>query len=282
MAQDRRVNVKFWSVGVIFLAAVAVVTTLGLTPRGQHERLGVILLHGKFGTPNDRKSGLTFIARNLESMGHLVAVPQMPWGEDWEKVAQGVPEVLETIDGLAAALRAAGAGRIVIGGHSMGANVALTYAVTRGNVAGLVMVAPGHRPNDLVLSDERVRIAIAEAQMLDRAGRGDEPFSGPDVPWGEQIMLMTRAGTYFSWMDPQGLAAMNVQAPRLASSIPLLMVVGRRDSYFERAEAAVYKPAARHPYSRYLPVGADHSMTAMAASTPIVQWIDGLPSAATN
>lgn len=273
---------KSQSVVLIFLTVVAIVATLGVALRGHHERLGIILLHGKFGTPDDQKSGLVFIARSLENAGHLVAVPAMPWGEGWEKISQDVPQVLETIDGLAASLRAAGASRIVIGGHSMGANVALAYAVTRRNVAGLVMAAPGHRPNDLALSDERMRTAIAQAQMLDQAGRGDEPFSGPDIPWGVQFTLLTRASIYFSWMDPQGLAAMNVQAPRLASSIPLLMVVGRRDSYFEQAEAAVYKPAARHPYSRYLPVGADHSTTALVSSMPIVQWIEGLPSAATN
>ena len=55
-------------------------------------------------------------------------------------------QVFAMIDGYANQLRAQGAQRIVVGGTSLGANVALAYAVARQNVAGVVMAAPWHNP----------------------------------------------------------------------------------------------------------------------------------------
>jgi pimeloyl-ACP methyl ester carboxylesterase len=267
-----------WLLLSAMIALAGVVAAFSSARHTPPERLGVILLHGKLGTPTDRRAGLDVIARNLEANGQLAALPTMPWDEHgWTNIAVDVPGSLGMIDTIASSLRARGASRIVAGGHSLGANIALAYAVTHGGVAGLVMAAPGHRPEALARRDPATRAAVAEARRLVDAGRGATPFVGPDGIQGASLTLRTTAAMYLSWMDPEGLAAMEVQASRLPPSIPLLMVVSRRDPFYGQALTSLYQRGERHPYSRYLPIGADHSTTPMAASTVIQSWIEGLP-----
>jgi pimeloyl-ACP methyl ester carboxylesterase len=268
---------KKWLSVAGLAALLGVGASLPATQRAP-ERLGIILLHGKLGTPSDRKAGLAAIARDLNAAGYLTAVPSMPWNDEgWEHIALDVPSALALIDNVAADLRMKGAHRIVIGGHSQGANVALAYAVARGSVAGVVMAAPGHRPENLARKDPAMMLAIAGARTMVAGGRGANSFDGPDGIQGSNLTLRTTAMVYLSWMDPLGMAAMEVQAPRLPPSIPLLMVISPRDPFFREAFSHVYRPAAKHPYSRYLPVGGDHSTTPMIASTLIRNWIGGLP-----
>src|SRR4051794_5369915 len=149
------------------LAIVAVTAAFAVGHGDTRDRLGVILLHGKLGTPTDRRSGLEAIGRDLQARGERVALPTMPWSvEGWLTIDSDVPAALSMLDALAASLRAEGASRIVLVGHSLGANVALAYAANRGGVAGLVMAAPGHIPGSLARRDEGVRAAVARAREM--------------------------------------------------------------------------------------------------------------------
>src|SRR6476660_9571395 len=108
----------------ILIACVAVPAS-GLA----QDKLGVIILHGKQGTPTGNQ-GLSVIAANLQSAGDKVVQPASPWGRGgWETINVTVDEALAQLDGQAAQLRAQGANRIVMIGHSLGACVALAYAV---------------------------------------------------------------------------------------------------------------------------------------------------------
>jgi pimeloyl-ACP methyl ester carboxylesterase len=166
----------------------------------------------------------------------------------------------------------------VVGGHSLGANIALSYAVERGNdVAGVVMMAPGHSPGGSYRTSESFRKALDRAVELVKDGHGNASFSGPDNNQGNSLTVSTTAAVYVSWMNPRGKASMDAQAPRLPASIPLFLVIGEKDPSFSRAKSAWYQPAAKNPYSRYVEVGADHFTTPFAASKQIVEWIDALP-----
>src|SRR4051812_49197269 len=178
------------------LAVVALVAAFASAQHAPRERLGVVLLHGKMGTPLDHKTGLAAIGHALAADGELTALPVMPWGPQWERIDTDVPGSLARIDDIVASLRARGAARIVLVGHSLGADMALAYAVTRGGLGGLVMAAPGHRPEQLARRDAVMRSAIAEARRLVEAGRGDTPFAGPDGLQGATLTLTTSAATY--------------------------------------------------------------------------------------
>src|SRR5690349_14649179 len=138
------------------------------------DRLGVIVLHGKQGTPTGNQ-GLSVIASNLQAAGHKVVQPAAPWGRGaWETINVTVEEALAQLDGYANQLRAQGASRIVVIGHSLGACVGLAYAVERGSLAGLVMLAPGHNPSGRRRGSEKASGDFERARGLIAQGKGNE------------------------------------------------------------------------------------------------------------
>ena len=252
--------------------------TLGLLrPSGaQAGAIGIVLMHGK--QSNYRAPGLQDIAYKAQSAGMKAVVPEMPWaGSGWEKISVTPDQVFGLIDGYAAQLRGQGATRIVVGGSSLGANMALAYALARQNVAGVVMAAPGHAPGFHYRTNNAIKEAIDKAGGMVRAGQGGQPFTGPDDNQGNSMKVTTTAAVYFAWMSPRGLASMTAQAPNLPASIPLLVVIGTKDPAFRSTEDGIYKPAAKNPYSKYIVVEASHGNTDHAASARIVDWIKGLP-----
>jgi pimeloyl-ACP methyl ester carboxylesterase len=256
--------------------AVAVVLALA-APAAAQGTVGVILMHGKQGSPNT--PGLRDIASKAESAGMKVVVPSMPWGTGgWEKINVTPDQVFAMIDGYASQLRAHGAQRIVVGGHSLGANVALAYAVARQNVAGVVMAAPGHSPVGSYRSSPAIKDSIDQAAQLVKSGQAGQPFSGLDENQGSSIRMSTTAGVYAAWLNPRGQVSMPVQAPLLPASIPVMVIIGTKDPGYGYMENSVYKPAAKNPYSKFLVIdGGDHRNTDQAASQRIVDWIKGLP-----
>lgn len=250
---------------------------LALAPAAQaQDKIGVVLLHGKQ-TPAPTAAGLGVISSSLEGKGAVVVVPSMAWGAGWQTINITVEDAFAQIDGYVAQLRAKGASRIVVGGHSLGANVALSYAVNRGNVAGVVMAAAGHNPRYSYSSNETIRKDIDRAAELVKAGQGGQSFTGRDSNQGSNITMTTTAAVYLSWMNSRGLASMQVQAPNLPASVPILVVMGEKDPGIGFVESQIYKPAAKNPYSKYLTNGANHVQTAEASSKQIVDWIVGLP-----
>jgi pimeloyl-ACP methyl ester carboxylesterase len=265
---------KVYAIALLALLGTAV----GSGPLQAQEKFGVILMHGKQGSPTSSGTGLPSIASTLQAHGHKVLVPSMPWSAGgWESIRITVDQAFDLIDGYAAQLRAQGVTRIVVGGHSLGANIALSYAVERGNVAGVVMMAPGHSPAFLWRTSDAFKKTFERAVELVKAGQGNTSLTGIDNNQGNNISLSTNAAAYASWMNPRGQASMDAQAPRLPASIPLFLVIGEKDPSFPRAKSAWYQPAAKNPYSKYVEVGADHFTTPFAASKQIVDWIDGLP-----
>lgn len=237
--------------------------------------IGVILMHGKQSPPN----AVADLAAQLRSKGMKVTAPSMPWARgQWESIAVTVETVHAQIDGMAAQLRAQGARRIVVGGHSLGANVALSYAAARGNAAGVILIGPGHAPGFFYQRFPEIRAAVDRAGAMKQAGQGAQPFSGPDNNQGQNFTISTTVDVYLSWMSPRGFANMPAQAPRLAPHIPVLMVIGSQDPAFATARSTIYQPAARHPHSKYVAIqGGDHRSVLGTAGNYAAEWLQGLP-----
>ena len=255
------------------VAAVAVVLGMAATAAAQGTT-GVILMHGKQSSPNT--AGLRDIASKAEAAGMKVVVPSMPWGSGgWEKINVTPDQVFAMIDGYASQLRAQGAQRIVVGGQSLGANVALAYAVARQNVAGVVMAAPGHSPGGSYRNNPSIKEAVDRA-LSARAVRPGRPVvfgtrrqpgqQHPHVHDGRRLCQLAQSAR-------PGKHA-GTGAARLPANIPVMLIIGTKDPNFNFAEANIYKPAAKNPYSRYLVIdGGDHRNTDQAASQRIVDWI---------
>lgn len=132
--------------------------------------------------------------------------------------------------------------------------------------------------NDIAAKAAAAGIKVIVPSMLAASGQGNQPFSGQDENQGNSVRVSTTATVYCAWMNPRGRASMPVQARELPASIPLMVIIGTKDSSFGFTEANIYKPATKNPYSKYLVIdGGDHRNTDHSASQRIVDWIKSLP-----
>lgn len=128
--------------------------------------IGVVLLHGKGGTPSGYLSAL---ALALQDRGHLVSTPEMPWSKGRIYDAS-LDEAMVEIDQEVKVLRQKGAKIVVVGGQSLGANVALGYAASRVRVDGLIVLAPGHNPGAVSFC-KAVGAGFVQSSHLDCGGK---------------------------------------------------------------------------------------------------------------
>jgi pimeloyl-ACP methyl ester carboxylesterase len=217
--------------------------------------LGVVLIHGKGGAGGN----LSPLSSYLAAEGAAVVMPTMSWSRTYRTYE----ETLQEIDAQVVALRGRGATRIVLAGHSLGANVALGYAATRGGVAAVVAMAPGHRPERY---GPRTAGSLRQAKGMVAAGQGNQIGSFVDMNQGDVYEVQTTAAAYVSFFDPGGPAVMSRSASR--ARVPILWVIGSQDR-----GAQDLGGGAR---SRKIIVPAGHRDTPRAGAQDVVAWLKSL------
>ncbi|MEI6559560.1 MAG: hypothetical protein WCO00_14245 [Rhodospirillaceae bacterium] len=253
---------------LIALAALAFAP--GLSPARAAETVGVVLMHGKDSKPSH--PGIAALARHLAGEGFLVDEPDLPWAErrgydvDYE-------QAMTEIDAAVARLRARGASAIVVAGHSLGANAAIGYGARRKGLKAVVALAPGHVV-DAPAMRAQMADSVARARALVAAGQGGERESFTDRNGGITFQRHVVARIYLSYFDPDGPAAIGLNAARL--SAPLLWVAGDRDSLSKTGPGYAFVKAPANPRSRYATVDADHMGTPAAAGDLVIAWLKGL------
>ncbi|HZC54521.1 MAG TPA: alpha/beta hydrolase [Xanthobacteraceae bacterium] len=236
--------------------------------------LGVVYLHGKAAWPGALNGG---ILSGLEDEGALVAKPEMPWSFH-RRYAATYDQAMDEIDAAVAGLKAKGATRIVIIGHSLGANAAIGYAARHPELAGVVALAPGHLPDQDNMRSF-VSDAVERAKKLIAAGQGNVPQSFPDM--AQDIPLTTTATptVYLSMFDPDGPAVIPKNAAVIGATpnpVPLLWVVGKLDPIDRRGPEYAFNAAAKNPKSKYIEVFAGHLTTPLVAQGKVIDWINSL------
>jgi pimeloyl-ACP methyl ester carboxylesterase len=218
--------------------------------------MGVVLIHGKAGGTG----GISVVASRLTAEGAAVTMPMM----SWTRAYRTYEETLQEIDAQVAALRARGATRIVLAGHSLGANVALGYAAQRGGVFAVVAMAPGHRPERFA---QRTAESLRQAKAMVASGQGNQIGSFVDVNQGDVYQVRTTAAAYVSFFDPGGQAVISRNAAR--ARVPILWVIGTGD----RGAQDLGGGGGR---SRKVMVSAGHRDTPQAGAQDIVAWLKSL------
>jgi pimeloyl-ACP methyl ester carboxylesterase len=253
------------------LSLAAALVLAALPAQAQQQQIGVVLLHGKWGTPS---GPLQPFELALRGAGFKVVAPEMPWSNT-RAYDQGVDGALQEIDREVAALRGAGATLIVVGGQSLGANIALAYGARHPELDGLIVLSPGHTPERMV-HNPRIAESLSKAEGLVAAGKGSQIANFDDLNQGRERQVSARAADYVSFFDPAGEAVMPRSAARLSPHTALLWVVGRHDPLAPEGPSYGFDRAPRNPRSAYHTVDADH-FGAPAASRQIgIDWLKGL------
>ncbi|NQV85149.1 MAG: alpha/beta hydrolase [Rhodospirillales bacterium] len=237
------------------------------------EKIGVVLMHGKGGTAKS-KSPVGKLAAKLEGAGFLVAAPDMPWSRS-RGFDKSHTDSMKEIDEAVANLKSDGATKIVVGGHSIGANAALAYGARRDGLAGVLAIAPGHTIDTQGFQDN-IDSDYKRAKEMVAAGKGDDDAEFKDYNQGRSSTLDIPAAIYLSWFDPEGPASMPVNAKNLKPGTPLMWIIGEDDRMMERGEDYVFAKAPKHDKNAYVVIGGGHKATPTKGAKKIIEWLKGL------
>lgn len=234
----------------------------------QAQALGVVMMHGKWATP---PSWHVSVSNAIAELGWPVIELEMPWSGN-RRYDAPYEAALRQIDGAVRDLRAKGVRRVVVGGHSFGANAAIAYAGNGGAPDGVLAMAPGHAPRR-IYADGITKDAVDRARQLVAAGRGAEPLRFIDSNQHRTRQFGARADVFLSYFDPNGMGHMPISMARIDPPLPLLWLVGSGDPLAEQGRAFAYDKAPPHPLSRYRVVVADHVHTPAAGREQILDWL---------
>ena len=254
--------------------AITLALVLFTVPVHAADKIGVVLMHGKWGTSKP-KSPIGKLATELKTAGFMVSMPSVAWSRS-RYLDRDFEDAMADIDKAVEKLKSQGATKIVVGGQSMGANAALGYGARRDGLDGIMALAPGHIPENMDYQD-RLGHAYKKAQTAVATGQGDDKGEYPDINQGKKKTVSMTAHTYASWFSPNGPAHMPNNAANLKPGTPLLLMVGTKDSMYERGEAYAFAGAPDHPKNAYVVIdGASHKNTPYKGARQVIDWLKGL------
>ncbi|MFO7681383.1 MAG: alpha/beta fold hydrolase [Chloroflexota bacterium] len=244
---------------------------------GVHEARGtplnvvVISLHGK--ERGRTHSGNVAYANALAKNGYTVYTPQMPWSD----YSAPVQTAFHLLDALITKVAADGR-KVFIAGHSQGAPYALFYTTrtdTLPQVAGTILLAPGH----LIHRSERIREATAssvkKAREMVEAGKGHDTHWFNDFNAGGGVgakKIRSTAQTYLTYFDPE--ASLNFLEEIKRATLPLLWIDGKNDKLAERMRyREIFLTAPQSSTNRYEIVDGGHVDMWETAAVPTISWL---------
>jgi pimeloyl-ACP methyl ester carboxylesterase len=231
--------------------------------------IGVVVLHGKWDSPDGHVSGL---ADYLRREGFRVTRPEMSWsgrrGYD-----QGVEGMVAEIDQAVEELRKAGAKKIYVAGHSQGAAGALYYA-GRQPVSGIALIAAGGHAQGKVFVPHYAPY-VAEAKNRIAQGKGAERMPFVDLNTGGRTRrLDAPAQSVADYFDTEGPFNTFLSAARVKPDTAVLLLIPRQETEGLKRLADQIKdklPEGTRAQSRE--IDADHLHAPDASKAAIRDWL---------
>ena len=249
--------------------AAALLAILPLACAAQSPGIAVVIMHGKGGSPSRLVSGL---AAALAQKGFLVENLEMPWSGRREydvPVDAADKEIEAAFEGM----RAKGASKFFVVGHSQGGIFALHYAATH-PVNGVVAIAPGGSVASPVFRKE-VGAAVERARKLVEEGRGGEKTRFVDYEGSRgTLAVFAPAASYLSWFDAEGAMNQVKSSKAMSPQVPVLYVAPTNDyPALSRSKEAMFAALPSNPLSRMVEPVSSHLEAPAAARDPIAGWI---------
>lgn len=249
---------------------LSVLLVLASAAYGQAEpKVGVVLMHGKGGSPERYVQPL---ASALEAGGFVVSNLEMPWSgkrnydADVAAAERQVGEALE-------ALKARGAQKLFVAGHSQGGIFALHLA-SRVPVNGVAAIAPGGNVGNRVFR-EQLGGSLAQARRWVAEGKGAEPQRLMDYEGSRGAYpVVVAPQMYVSWFDPEGAMNQTRASSTVPANVPVLYVAPTNDYLpLQRLKQSMFELLPRHPLTRLYEPQSDHLRAPAAAAEEIARWM---------
>jgi pimeloyl-ACP methyl ester carboxylesterase len=255
----------------ICASLIAMIALAVAQPVRAADKLGVVLIHGKQGNPNQMGD----IVGALTHAGYLVDRPEMCWSHRriYDRTYLGC---LSDIDAAVARLRKRGATAVVIAGHSLGGNAAIAYGARHPDIKGVIASAPAHAPEYLAKRPE-IAPELKRAKELIAKEHGDERmrFNDSNTSFKGVVTIKVKATprAYASFFGPESPAVMPANASHL--KMPLLILSGTRDGSQKQAPFT-FKRAPDHRLNRFVKLNASHMDTPEAGKSAMLTWLKEL------
>ncbi len=239
----------------------------------QAEPIGIVIMHGKGGSPQRLVIDL---ARGLEGKGYLVANLEMPWsGKRNYDVTTARGE--EEVEAALAGLRAKGAKKVFICGHSQGGVFALNLA-GKLNADGVITIAPGGNVGGRFFI-EQIGASLARARQLVAEGKGNERAQLEDYESNKYTIAAIPAA-YVTWFDPDGAMSQERAVRAVNPRVPILWVAPTRDyPGLIKTSRPMYHLLPKHPLTRLYEPDADHRGAPTASLDEITRWTQEVANA---
>ncbi len=255
---------------LVISVALSIVFSVNFSTANAKEKdVAILAIHGKWGAPPGP------IANYLQHAGFTVESPTMPWSRlrlydvPYE---EGLKEVHQRVT----RLKSQGFKKVVMIGHSFGANGTLAYASQYQDVDALVLLAPGHVP-EIFYEFNRTTADVNAARELLQGGKGEELFTFTDPNSGNRSRVLTaKARIYLSYFDPQSLANMPASAAKIQQSIPVLLINSLEDNISKKGESYIFNQLKKHPQSIFRVSRASHMGTPEENKEEVLSFIQGL------
>lgn len=243
-------------------------TTMLLAGMPALAQTGIVVMHGKGGSPNRWVSDL---AAGLESKGYLVANLEMPWSgrRDYDAdVAKAEQEVTAALE----ALRSKGAKKVFVAGHSQGGVFALYYA-SKHPLDGVIAIAPGGSvASNIYLEKVGDSVSLARKMIADgKAGKRGE-FMDYEGSKGT-LQVHTTASIYLTWFDPEGAMNQVKSSKALPPTLPVLYI-GPSNDYpgLRQIKQSMFSALPGNPLTRLYEPVSDHLGAPRASIDEIIRW----------
>lgn len=238
---------------------------------GKARDIIVIAMHGKE-KGRLHKENLIF-AKQLAQAGYTVYTPEMPWHD----YSADVATAFSFLDALVGKVAAPGK-KVVITGHSQGAPYALFYATAHRapyQLAGVVLLSPGHLIHRSKKLREVTAADVALAKELVASGKGDERRYFIDINGGAGKVPKydrTSAQIYMSYFDPETSPNFLEQITKM--QVPIFWIDGEQDGLARQMNyAGIYETAPRHAQNRYTVVPGGHIDMLEKSAAPVIEWL---------
>lgn len=266
MSQPPAVSRRTMVLTTLGAAAAAVGGCVAANPKSSPG--AIVFMHGKMSSPN--YPPFAAATGSLVSAGYAVATPEMPWSRQ-RYLSGSLPSAFDQIGREVEGFRKQGFARVLLGGHSIGAGIAVGYAATRGGIDGLVLLAPGHSPEDFTGTTQP---SLETARQMVAAGKGRERATFADLNVGVRLNPTLAASDYLTWFDPAGDAEMRNTAKRIPAAVPVFVAIGASDAAaLQRLGDAVFGLLPPSPNNRLVRVEGNHEAVHQTASKAAVQWL---------